>query len=132
MCIALFTRNHHSPSVLLVLTQTFNHSIHTFIYFAHLHTHTPSLHSLSFPVTPFHTLYFTCVISHLPPHHALTAGQYNGDRKPMPEYHVKIAGFDEKVHVNVLRMYMCSSLDNCISCSHPSVCLISFCVIVCT
>ena len=24
-------------------------------------------------------------------------GQYNGDRKPMLEYHVKIAGFDEKV-----------------------------------
>ena len=24
-------------------------------------------------------------------------GQYDGSRKPQPEYHVKIAGFDEKV-----------------------------------
>lgn len=25
------------------------------------------------------------------------SGQYDGLRKPMPEYHVKVAGFDERV-----------------------------------
>lgn len=27
-------------------------------------------------------------------------GQYNGKSEPLPEYHVKIAGFDEKVYTN--------------------------------
>ena len=29
----------------------------------------------------------------------LCTGQYDGKSKPLPEYHVKIAGFDEKVTV---------------------------------
>ena len=28
----------------------------------------------------------------------LFIGQYDGKSKPLPEYHVKISGFDEKVH----------------------------------
>lgn len=32
------------------------------------------------------------------------AGQYDGKSKPQPEYHVKIAGFDEKVTLNDIKM----------------------------
>ena len=35
--------------------------------------------------------------------HFFYSGQYSGRSKPLPEYHVKIAGFDEKVRKSLLR-----------------------------
>ena len=38
-------------------------------------------------------------------------GQYSGSKQPLPEYHVKIAGFDEKVHFHVHGPMVSSHLD---------------------
>ena len=95
----------HFHSLKLTHSLTLTH--HTYF---HTHFHTQySLSQSAFFLSPFHSTPLT----------VFAAGQYNGDRRPMLEYHVKIAGFDEKVRGCHYCLHTCTSLNTHLTAASP-------------
>jgi len=94
--------------VFLILIHSFHILIHLFHFFIHsfhilIHPFHFFIHSFHILIHPFHILippfHIKIVIFHLFSFwdSSFIPGQYRGKSKPLPEYHAKIAGLDEKV-----------------------------------